>query len=257
MKLALVLLLSAGTALAQEPESRARVNAGVGVARTPKYPGSDKYEVRAIPLISVNFGRFFLGGEPGGAGSPGAGVNLLRDEHWRAGIGVSLAGAFRKPREESDHPSLQGMGDIDRTVRGVAYLGYAQGRLTTFARVATDLRGKDQGTLVLLDSVLRYPATDRLTLSAGPGITWADREYAMTFFGVSAAQAARSVLPAYQADAGLHAIRLGAGASYRIDRNWNAVLRTNAIRLVGDAADSPVTRARSQYTAGVFVAYEF
>lgn len=257
MKFAIVLLLSAGTALAQEPESRARVNAGVGVARTPKYPGSDKYELRAIPLISVNFGRFFLGGEPGGAGSPGAGMNLVRGEHWRAGIGISLAGAFRKPREESDHPSLRGMGDIERTVRGVAFLGYEHGWLTTFARVATDLRDKDQGTLVLLDSVLRYRPKERLTLSAGPGVTWASGEYMMTFFGVSAEQSARSGLPAYQADAGLHALRLGAGASYRIDRNWSAVLRTNVMRLVGDAADSPITRSRTQYTAGVFAAYEF
>ena len=257
MKFAIVLLLAAGAALAQEPESGARVNAGIGVARAPKYPGSDDYEVRAIPIISVNFGRFFLGGEPGGAGSPGAGMNLVRGEHWRAGIGISLAGAFRKPREESDHPSLQGMGDIDRTVRGVAFLGYEEGFVTTFARVATDLRDKDQGTLVLLDSVLRYRAKERLTLSAGPGLTWADREYMMTFFGVSPQQSARSGVPPYQAQGGVHALRLGAGASYRIDRNWSAVLRANASRLVGDAADSPITRSRTQYTAGVFAAYEF
>ena len=257
MKIAIVLLLWAGAALAQEPEAEARVHGGFGVARTPSYPGSDRYELRAVPIISVNFGRFFLGGEPGGAGSPGAGVNLLRDKHWRGGIGVSLAGAFRKPREESDHPSLQGMGDIDRTVRGVAFLGYQEGRLTTFARVATDLRDKDQGTLVLLDSVMRHRATDRLTVSVGPGVTWADGEYMTTFFGVSAEQSARSALPQYQADAGVHALRLGAGASYRIDRNWSAVLRTNVLRLVGDAADSPVTRSRTQYTAGIFAAYEF
>ena len=58
---------------------------------------------------------------------------------------------------------------------------------------------KDQGTLVLLDALVRRRLDERLTVNIGPGVTWADSEYMMTFFGVSAEQAARSTLPQYRA----------------------------------------------------------
>ena len=72
-------------------------------------------------MVTVNFGRLFFGGESGGTGLPGAGVNLVRDQHWRAGFGLAVAGAFRKQREESDDPSLRGMGDIERVLRKPVY----------------------------------------------------------------------------------------------------------------------------------------
>ena len=110
MRLAIALLLRAGAAFAQEDQRGARFSLGAGIVRAPLYPGSDRYEPRFIPVVAVNFGRFFFGGESGGTGLPGAGVNLVRDQHWRAGIGLAIAGAFRKQREESPATSATGTG---------------------------------------------------------------------------------------------------------------------------------------------------
>jgi outer membrane protein len=257
VRLAIVLLLCAGAALAQEDGRGARFGLGAGIVRTPLYPGSDQYEPRFIPVVTVNFGRFFFGGESGGTGLPGAGVNLVRDQHWRAGVGLVLAGAFRKQREESDDPSLRGMGDIERVLRGLAFVGYERDWYGLYARLATEMTDKDQGTLLLVDTLVRHRVNERFTVNIGPGITWADSEYMMTFFGVSPEQAARSALPQYRAQAGVYALRFGAGGSYRIDRDWRAIVRASVSRLEGDAAHSPITRERMQYTAGVIAAYEF
>lgn len=251
----LCLATTAGTVFAQPAEDRWQVTVGGGIARTPKYPGSDEHRIRALPLVGVSYGRFFAGGEPGAPGGPGVGLNLLRDSAWRAGI--ALTGGFGKARKESDDPRLQGLGDIDRTVRAVAFGAYTREWLTARASVSTDIANKDQGTLVLLDLQGRYRATERLTLSAGPGLTWADSEYVQTFFGIDAAQSARSGRPVYEASGGLHAVRVAAGANYRIDRNWSVAGRLSVSRLRGDAAGSPITQDTTQYTTAIFAAYRF
>ena len=232
-----------------------RFTVGGGVGWTPKYPGADSYRLRALPVIGVSYGRFFAGGDSGGGAGGGLGVNLLSHPNWR--LGVALALGFNDARRESDHPSLQGMGDIERTTRGVIFGGYSRGWFGVQLRIAPDVGGNDQGTLVFLDVTARYRATERLIFSAGPGITWANDEYMMTFFGVSAEQAARSTLPAYEARGGVHALRFGVNAGYRIDRAWSVGGRLSTARLDGDAEASPITRDRTQNLAAIFVSYRF
>jgi MipA family protein len=255
-----VALLACGfvaAALAQQQEGddgSVRVTLGGGVGIVPKYPGAEDYRLRAVPIIGVSYGRFFAGGDAGTDG-PGVGVNLLRDPNWR--LGLALAPGFDRARRESDHPSLQGLGDIDRATRAVLFGGYTWRWLSAQLRLASDISGKDQGTLAFFDLTARYPASERLTLSAGPGVTWASDDYMTTFFGVTPAQAAASTLPAYDARAGLHAVRFAIGASYRIDARWNVFARLGTARLIGDAEESPITRDRNQNLAAVFASYRF
>jgi outer membrane protein len=232
-----------------------RFTVGGGVGWTPKYPGADSYRLRALPVIGVSYGRFFAGGDSGGGVGGGLGVNLLSHGNWR--LGVALALGFGDARRESDHPSLQGTGDIERTTRGVIFGGYTWRWLSAQLRIAPDVAGNDQGTLAFFDVSVRYRASEQLFFSAGPGITWADDDYMMTFFGVSAEQAARSTLPAYEARGGVHAVRFGVNAGYRIDRAWSVGGRLGTARLRGDAAASPITRDRTQNLAAVFVSYRF
>lgn len=198
-----------------------------------------------MPVIGASYGAFFLGGDPGSGGA-GVGVNLVRDRAWR--FGVSLAPGFGRARRESDHPSLAGMGDIDRATRASVFGGYTYRRwLSGTLRVSTDIEGKDQGTLALFDVNARWPVAERVFMSAGPGVTWADKDYTMTFFGT----------PTYEAGSGWHMVRFGVGAGYRIDAHWNLGARLSVSRIVGDAADSPITRDRTPYGAALFGSYRF
>lgn len=264
-RLALIAILSLGpmATLAQElpeedPQQKAsvRLTLGAGIAYVPRYPGADEYRLRGIPVFGMGYGRFFAGGDEGAGGAGGAvGVNLLRDPSWR--LGLALALGFGDARRESDHPSLAGLGDIERASRLVVFGGYTWRWLSATLRVAGDIESKDQGTLAFFDVLARHRATPQLTFSAGPGITWASDDYMMTFFGVTPEQSARSGLPVYEARAGVHAVRFGVGAGFRIDRSWNLGTRIGTSRLEGDAGPSPITRDRNQHLAALFASYRF
>jgi outer membrane protein len=253
----LLTCLLTSPALAQGDEAGARVTLGAGLGWVPRYPGAEDYRLRAIPVIGVSYGRFFAGGDPdgGGAEGPSVGMSLYRDSSWS--FSVALAIGLGEARRESDHPDLEGTGDIDRATRLVAAGRYRWQWLDLALRVAPDVSGKDQGTLAFLDLTARSRATDRLTLSAGPGITWADNDYMQTFFGVTPGQAANSRLPAYEARAGVHMMRFAVGAAYRIDSDWTVAGRLGTGRLGGDAEASPITRDRDQHLAAVFASYRF
>ena len=254
---ALGLALCALPAAGQEDDSGEgfRIAVGAGIASRPSYPGSDDQRVGAFPFFSLGYGRFFFGAEPGSSSGGGLGMHLYRSQGIR--LGVTLAADFRSPREESDDPSLQGMGDIERTVRAGLFASYTLSWLTLRASSASDIGGNKQGTLLRFDVLGRYRATDKLTLSAGPGVTWANSERAQTFFGVSAAQSAASGLPAYQAGSGIESVRFAFSARYAIDRRWAAGAFFSMGRLQGDAADSPITQSRAQNSAGLFASYRF
>ena len=232
-----------------------RTAVGGGLAVVPRYPGSDRHETRFIPVISVSFGRFFVGGDPGGGGGGGFGMRLYGDQRWT--FGAALSPEFSKAREESDDPRLQGLGDIDGTVRATLFAAYRHGWLAVRASVSPDIGGEHQGTLARLDLLGRYAASERLVFSAGPGATWASGQYARTFFAIDAQQNARSGLPQHEAGRGLNSVRLSVGAAYVITPQWTAGARAARVLLAGDAADSPVTASRSQNIFATFLSYRF
>lgn len=231
-------------ALGRDGEPRLRVALGAGVAATPNFPGSDRYRLRLVPVVSARYGRFFFG-------AGGVGATLYRDSNWRLSAMLSPGGG----RKESADAHLAGLGDVDRTARAGLAAAYGTGGVATRASVATDIGGEGHGTLAKLDLFARFRAAERLVLFAGPGVSWANRQYMNTFFGINAQQSARSGLPEFEASAGANSLRLSAGAIYRVDERWGVASTASAARLTGDAADSPITQARSQYfflVAGVY-----
>jgi outer membrane protein len=252
--LACMLSLPMSAVLADENDGW-DVTLGAGVATLPKYPGSDDTETHALPLISVRYGRFFIGGVPGAGTPAGLGAYLHESERWS--VGVAVSGDVIKPREESDDPRLRGLGDIDSTVRGGVFASYTLDWFTLRGSVLSDLGGNDQGTLVSLDAEARYSPSDRLTLSAGPGLTWANADYTQTFFGVSAEQAANSGFGEYSPKSGVALVRLSFGANYRLTPHWNLGARVSAAQLNGDAGDSAIVEDKNQNTYALFVSYRF
>ena len=228
---------------------------GAGAMSGPKYPGSDTRETRALPLVSARYGRFFFGGAPGTGVPLGLGVNLLQDSPWR--LGVVLGPDIRKPRRESDAPQLKGLGDIASTPHVGAFASYSQAWWSLRGNVVTDAGGKHEGTTAGLEFEGRYPLTQSLFLSAGPGLSWADQRHTQTFFGINATQAANSGLARYDVKSGVNAFKFSMGIEYRIDARWFITGRATVERLRGDAKSSPITLQASPYTLGVFSGYRF
>lgn len=228
---------------------------GVGVLSEPRYPGSSTRKTAVLPLLSASYGRYFIGGMPGAGIPVGVGVNLVDQSDWKFGVGVGYD--VSKPRKESDDARLKGLGDVSRTPHGAIFGSYTRDWFKVRGNVVTDIGGKHEGTQASLDLEGTYQLTPALSLSAGPGLTWADKKYSQTFFGVDASQSAKSGLTPYTAGSGLNTLRLSVGAEYAFSRDWFIGARISAGTLRGDARNSPITASKSQNTFGLFGVYHF
>jgi outer membrane protein len=227
---------------------------GGGVVNGPRYPGSRYDFTRGLPLASVSYGRFFLGAIPGGGAPAGAGAYLLHTEHWA--IGLDVGGDSRKPRRATDDPILRGWGDIPGTARAGVFAGYTRDWLSVRGSIS-DALAHHEGALASLAVEAKYHATQRLTLSIGPEVTWANNQYAQTFFGISAAQSEIAGIAPYRAKSGVNTVGGSAGAAYMLTDHWSLGAHVSYGRLQGDAANSPVTTDKTQRMYGAFVMYRF
>jgi outer membrane protein len=227
---------------------------GGGVVNGPRYPGSRYDFTRGLPLVSVSYGRFFLGAVPGGGAPAGAGAYLVHTEHWA--IGLDVGGDSRKPRRATDDPILRGWGDIPGTARAGVFASYTKDWLSVRGSIS-DAVAHHEGALAALAVEAKYHATQRLTLSIGPEVTWANNQYAQTFFGISAAQSEIAGIAPYRAKSGVNTGGGSAGAAYMLTDHWSLGAHVSYGRLQGDAANSPVTTDKTQRMYGAFVMYRF
>ena len=257
---AAALLVSASFSAAAQPAQPADPSAwqgavGGGVVSSPAYPGSASAKTEFVPLLLLTKGALFIGGMPGTGVALGVGYTFYQTPQIR--LGAAVGGGLSKLRKEADFARLSGLGDINNTVRGSIFGSYNTALFGLRGNIATDLGGNKLGTLVSVDADARGKLTDQLSVSAGPGLTWADGTYSQTVFGINAAQSAASQRPAYSAKSGVNSVRFTVGADYSIDTRWGVRAFVTTARLQGDAANSPITEKRSQNSAGAFVSYRF
>jgi outer membrane protein len=246
----LALALAGQGLLAQEPPQSWKGAAGIAAISQPKFPGSGGMKTRALPVVSLEYGRYFLGGVPGAGIPAGLGAFLFRDAHW--GIGVGIGADLTRPRSESDSARLRGLGDVDSTPIGALFAGYQDSRFAARTGVVSDVGGKGEGTRVTLDLEARFRPMDKLLLSAGPGLTWADASYQRTFFGIDAQQSANSGRAPYTANRGINSLRFTVGADYLLSAKYALGVRLGTNLLQGDAASSPITEKKNQNVIAVF-----
>ena len=237
------------------PDNAWHFGAGALIANVPEYPGSGDTRTALVPLVGATNGRYFIGTNPDAGAVLSAGAYLLRDSQWR--LGIALTYDFLEPREESDSPRLQGLGDIERTGHAEFFAVYSLGWAEIRGAVQADIGGKDQGTFATLDFMARYQPMPELTLTAGPGLTWGNSRYNQTFFGIDSEQSARSGRPGYELGNGLNELRFSVGANYRFTPRWSAAVNVGLSRLHGDAGDSPIVEKKTQNSFGLLVAYLF
>jgi outer membrane protein len=223
-----------------------RVVVGAGLIDAPRFPGASDSRAGIVPLVQARYGAFF-------AGIGGVGFNLYRDKNWRFAASVAPS----RGRKESDDPHLQGLGDMDSTVKGRLIGSYRTGRFVAHADLSSDLAGRDQGTVLRTDFFGVFHPADKLFVFAGPGLSWADRQYTQSYFGVTPTQSANSGLPQFDAGSGMNTVRFSVGSFLRFDQHWFGVATWSTSRLQGDAVNSPITERRTQNQVLGAVAYLF
>lgn len=265
-----------------EPTHQRSVLVGAGVGVQPLYEGSDEYRSFIFPIIAPNFGdpteprRFEF------RGLDDIRVHLFRAGAFSAG---PLLG-YRFGRDEDDADILTGLGDIEGGLVVGAFAGYDFIKTDTvnvgadigFSTQVTgdafdegrfvgipafrDSVGDDYGYKIDLGLSADFDLTQRLNLATRIGTEYADDEYMRTHFGIAPIQAASSAavpggagLPAFEAEAGFKNIYLNADVTYEVTERVQFQAGLGFSRLLGDAADSPVTQNENQFQASTGVGF--
>jgi outer membrane protein len=223
------------------------IELGAGVQVRPDYPGSKNYEAWPTGFVTLHYLQL-----------PGYGV--VKDGRadlrgWSFGPSFNL----QSQRKASDYPELFGLNDIDMTFELGAKVGYTFDWIRPWVAARYGLGGHS-GIVgeTGLDFIFR--ASPVLLWSIGPRATFANRDYMETYFGVTPAESALSgTLAAYSPGGGFKSVGAEFNFRYEFAPKWAVRGEFIYDKLIGDAADSPITQVGSenQFTAKLGLTYLF
>jgi MipA family protein len=238
---------SATVALADEGFG---LQAGAAVIVAPRYEGSKEVRVLAVPILS-----------PAGLGDGRVEFRGPDDLRFRLlDLGAVSFGplvGYRFGREEDDGDLLNGLGDIDGGIVGGGFASVKSGPLAASVSYHRQFSGDDTGAIVRLGLSAEHAVTERVTVTADIGTTWADQDYMDAYFGIDAAQSANSGLAVHTADASIKDVNVGLKAGMMLTDAWKLTLAGRYTRLLGDAADSPVVETANQFSGSATATYRF
>ena len=228
------LALTAAATLAQEQRSTGwSGQVGLGARVGPSHPGSPKTTTTPLPLVEARSpdGRWFV------STRSGVGVNVLNAQTTKAGVAVT----YVPGRDSEDDVRLGGIKDIDPAAGVRLFASHAITEAVTVRGDLTKDLGGGDGMRATVGIDRRFEVTPALRIIAGADTTWDDENDQETWFGVTPAQSAASSLPRFQAGAGIRDIRASLGGTYALTPKIGLSLVGSVSRLLGDAADSPVS----------------
>ena len=231
------------------------VTIGGTVEYGPSYAGANHYSFSGLPSFDIR--RL---GEPVNYGAPDDSIDY--DLFDFGGVEIGPVVGYRGGRSPSDDWRLEGLNNVQWNIDAGAYAQYwpVENRLRLRAEVRQALWGGD-GLIADLGMDWFQPVTDSLVLSAGPRVSLANSTYMRNNFGISQSEsAANGSLPAFNAQGGIEAVGFTVGATYTISPAWNVQLYDRYDRLVGDAAESPITSdigSKNQNVIGFELNYSF
>jgi MipA family protein len=226
----------------------------------PAFSGSSDRQIRPHLAGFVRYGRFSISGAGGFTTKQqdeverGVDAELVR----REGVRVNLALRFDQGRRESESDQLEGLGNIKATVR--ARLGLRWEPVPKWAvslASSVDMLGRGGGYVFDAGLSRTFAIDARQRVILGVSLAAGGSRYMQSWYGVTAQQSAASGYPAYTPGAGLR--DAGARATWRIDINpdWAGFTSLGANRLLGPAADSPLTRQTNSYSIAAGIARRF
>jgi MipA family protein len=217
---------------------------GGGILTRPEYESSDDYTLRPWPIVDLDFLRLpYLGTFGGGR---------------EAGLKFSPSFRIISERDDDDHSELTGLGDVDLAVEVGGTVAYRYGMLRGVFTIRRGFGGHEGFVGETGVDLITKPVS-RLDFSIGPRVHFADSEYLETYLGVTPAQSVASGLPVFDPDGGIKGVGVEAEAKYALTRRWSVVGEAGYQRLIGDAADSPITDlgSENQFTAALGLSYRF
>ncbi|HEY6135303.1 MAG TPA: MipA/OmpV family protein [Rubrivivax sp.] len=230
------------------------------VRAQPAYSGASGASTDVTPAGFIRYGRFTLSGAGGFTTKRadevdrGLGAALLQKDTFR----LSAALRYDNGRQQDESADLDGMGDIEPTVRAQIV---ARWRPVRGWRLTGSL-GVDA-----LNRVGGYTVDTTLSREwfTGPGQTWTvsgglgagSGRYLQAWYGVTPEQSALSGYPVFEPSAGLRDAHLSATWRTEFAHEWAGFVGYGYSRLLGPAADSPLTRNPAGHNVSTALVWRF
>jgi outer membrane scaffolding protein for murein synthesis (MipA/OmpV family) len=249
---------------------------GAGVFTDSIYPGSDVLFVKPIPYIwteyKMRYFDFFAGIDDG------IGFNIKRPDSNNFGItiGINPLGTKRDPdlKDSEDYlgkeadeikelladtPKIESEFDLFGTV----YFGLPMGRVAstvTFYPIKVEYENdlfsdrKYNGLTVGMDYESELSLLSRIFIETDIGLTWMNDEYAEAFHSVICQT---NNLKAFKAQDGIRDIHASISLIAFLTEHVGVLLYGSGLQLLGDAADSPLTKKDFQPKMYAALFYNF
>ena len=279
--LTLVLAAASSAAAAQTPainpmpDGSRDMFVGVGVGVGPRYDGSDDTRVRALPLLQIEWSNgVFISGASAGMHlssnpaleyGPLLGIKMRRSEAGE-GLGVIGTTASLSPtvaaaieRQKRDGNGLDGMDPVPTRLQGGGFLNYYLSPTLRLANSVLAGAGRERdGAVWNVDlQQMAGPVSGRHAVSLSAGLTFANRSYNESAFGVSLPESFRSGNEIYLPGGGLNDIHAAVRWNWSLSPSWLLTTNARVVRLTGDAKHSPLVRRPSNFSVTTGLAYRF
>lgn len=242
-------------AIAQGTQSEdMSLRVGGALLYSPEYVGSADYDLRLLPLISFDdIAGFELSGlslaypliDIGTGQGPG---------NWSLKAGPRAA--FDFGRDSEDSLTLTGLEDIGASLLAGGFLRATYGVLGLRIDAGQDVISGHDGFNADISLGTYIPEgllIDKLAIQPALTLSWADENYTQSIYGVTAQQAAASVLPQYDLGEGFHRASASLLGWYEIDERWQLNGIVSYREYIGDYRDSPILQAPDGTTSDIFM----
>jgi outer membrane protein len=202
---------------------------GAGAGMAPDYEGSDDYEPVPIPFAEAKFENGMYVKLEGLT----LRANVIPSDIWRLGPVYNYRPS-RSAVDNSKVDDLKNLSDANElgVFGGFEYYGwFANGEFLA------DIGDAHDGWLGTLKAGYNWKLSSWI-ISVGGSTTYASKDYMRTYFGIDAADSARSGLSTYDADKGIKEYGVDLGVNWSMTQSWSLRGIANYTRLTGDADDS-------------------
>ncbi|MFZ4288518.1 MipA/OmpV family protein [Variovorax sp. HJSM1_2] len=231
---------------------------GLGLGTTTRYTGASERVAGIAPGARYqldNAGRYIQ------LTGPEVSLNLLAGETWQFGPALNL----RFGRTNVEDPVVSRLPEIDTTVEAGAFFSWthiSSGPLPIRTRLGVavfhDVGNVSKGNTATIGGSAWMPISQNTIIGWGGGLSWGSSAFMRTYYGIDAAGAAASGLPAYQPSGGIRQWFAWPAIVHRLDAHWLIGLGLVYQSIEGSAADSPIVTERGkrgQLSYGLGVGY--
>ncbi len=245
------------------PEDRAaRWEGALGLTASyrPEYEGASRHIVKLSPALFIRYGRYTITNASGFVTRRaddvvrGLGADLVNSERLR----VNAALRFDAGRNENTSTALAGLGNIKPTVRVRLSASWRlEGPWRAGTSWSFDALGRGGGWFGDVSAGWEQRIGPHSALTLGSSLSMGGDRYMQTYYGVTAEQAARTAYPVYTPRAGLRDAALYANLRHDYGSEWTLLSGANTTRLLGPAAESPLTGRKTGWGLNVGLARRF